>query len=78
MSLGPHFGPGYRRHSVFHEDPSNPPLRVHSAGLFLGLRPANERQRYFVTASLIDWAQAWNQPCISYWNTDDDTRLVLM
>ena len=26
-------------------------------GLILGLRPANERRRYFVTASLIGWAQ---------------------
>ena len=30
--------------------------------LILGLRPANERRRYFVTTSLIGWAQAWNQP----------------
>ena len=28
------------------------------AGLILGLRPANERRRYFVTTSLIGWAQA--------------------
>ena len=28
-----------------------------SAGLILGLHPANERQRYKVTPSLIDWAQ---------------------
>ena len=27
-------------------------------GLILGLRPANERGRYFVTTSLIGWAQA--------------------
>ena len=27
------------------------------AGLVLGLRPANERRRYFVTTSLIGWAQ---------------------
>ena len=27
-------------------------------GLILGLRPANERRFYFVTASLIGWAQA--------------------
>ena len=26
-------------------------------GLILGLRPANERRRYKVTASLIGWAQ---------------------
>ena len=35
------------------------------AGLILGLRPANERRRYFVTTSLIGWAQAENQPCNS-------------
>ena len=28
------------------------------SGLILGLRPANERRRYFVTASLIGWGQA--------------------
>ena len=27
------------------------------SGLILGLRPANERRRYKVTSSLIDWAQ---------------------
>ena len=27
------------------------------AGLILGLQPANERQRYLVTMSLIDWTQ---------------------
>ena len=27
------------------------------AGLILGLRPANERRRYFVTTPLIGWAQ---------------------
>ena len=27
-------------------------------GLILGLGPANERMRYFVTTSLIGWAQA--------------------
>ena len=32
------------------------------AALILGLRPANERRRYFVTTSLIGWAQAKNQP----------------
>ena len=28
------------------------------AGLILGMRPANERGRYFVTRPLIGWAQA--------------------
>ena len=32
-------------------------------GLILGLCPANERRRYFVTMSLIGWVQAQNQPC---------------
>ena len=27
------------------------------SGLILGLRPGNERRRYFVTPSLIGWAQ---------------------
>ena len=30
----------------------------HGSGMILGLRPANERRRYFVTTSLIGWAQA--------------------
>ena len=34
-------------------------------GLILGLPLANERRRYFVTTSLIGWAQAKNQSCIS-------------
>ena len=32
-----------------------------STWLILGLRPANERRRYFVTTSLIGWAQAMYQ-----------------
>ena len=32
-------------------------------GLILGLCPANERWRYKVTSSLIDWVQTYNQPC---------------
>ena len=39
-------------------------LMESTTGLILGLRPANERCRYKVTASLIGWAQTWNQP----WN----------
>ena len=34
-------------------------------GLILGLHPANERWRYFVTMFLIGWAQMWNQPCVN-------------
>ena len=36
-----------------------------NTGLILGLHPANERRRYFVTTSLIGWAQTKNQP----WNS---------
>ena len=39
--------------------------------LSLGLRPANERRRYFVTTSPISWAQAYNQPCHHDHNNDD-------
>ena len=35
-------------------------LAVIIKGLILGLCPANERRRYFVTTSLIGWAQAMN------------------
>ena len=41
-------------------------VNLHNSGMILGLRPANERRRYFVTTSLIGWAQAWNHhPSIS-------------
>ena len=30
---------------------------ISTSGLILGLRPANERRRYFVTTSVIGWAQ---------------------
>ena len=39
-------------------------------GLVLGMRPANERWRYFVTTSLTGWAQTQNQAwglCIISW-----------
>ena len=36
-----------------------------NTGLILGLRPATGRRRYFVTTSLIGWAQTLNHP----WNT---------
>ena len=32
--------------------------------LIVGLRPANDRRRYFVTTSLIGWAHTYNQPCL--------------
>ena len=34
-------------------------------GLILGLHPVSERRRYFVTTSLVGWAQIYNQPCIT-------------
>ena len=34
------------------------PIKGNYAGLILGLLPANERRRYFVTTSLIGWVQA--------------------
>ena len=37
---------------------SKRPTRYHESGLIPGLRPANERPRYFVTTSLIAWMQA--------------------
>ena len=37
-------------------------LRGIYTGLILGFRPANERRRYFVTRSLIGWAQALYEP----------------
>ena len=40
-------------------------LLSYISGLILGLSPANDRQRYFVTRSLIGCAQTYNQPCIS-------------
>ena len=45
------------------------PSRHLLSGLILGLCPANERQRYFVTTSLIGWMQAQNNTWdISYWS----------
>ena len=32
--------------------------KKYTAGLILGLRPANERWHYFITTSLIGWAHA--------------------
>ena len=45
---------------VVHLAPASPCCFVYSlrdAGLILGLGPANERRRYFVTPSLIGWVQ---------------------
>ena len=39
--------------------------KEHIQGPNLGLRPANEKRRYKVTPSLIDWTQTYNQPWYS-------------
>ena len=46
----------------------NMPCAMAESGLIPGLLSANQRQRYFVTMSLIGWAQAQNQPweCIDH------------
>ena len=53
-------------------------MLCHNTGLVLGLGPANEIQRYFVTPSLIGWAQTWNQPCDTIrdqqWHGTEDTK----
>ena len=41
-------------------------LKLSDLGLIQGLRPANDRRRYFVTTSLIGWVQTKNQPWIWY------------
>ena len=41
---------------------SVPAVGQSELGMILGLRPAHERRPYFVTTSLIGWAQAYNQP----------------
>ena len=38
-------------------------LTPYASGVIPGLRPANERRRYFVTTSLIGWTQTQNHPC---------------
>ena len=50
--------------------PFTPPLHCQTqtrcnTTMIQGLRPANERQRYFVTTSLIGWTQALN-PWLTY------------
>ena len=43
---------------IYHDQ--NPPTWHMHIELILGLPPANERRRYFVTTPLTGWAQAWN------------------
>ena len=40
------------------DDTDDPYAPLSTTGPILGLRPVNERRRYFVTTSLIGWAQA--------------------
>ena len=49
---------GYLSGVQVHPGAINPFQLTHMAGLIRGLRPASERRRYFVTTSLIGWAQA--------------------
>ena len=42
----------------YHGSPRWKNVDSSNSGLILGLRPANERRRYFVTTSLNGWAQA--------------------
>ena len=46
----------------------------YSTGLILGLRPANEIRRYFVTASLIGWTQTsvFN---LGFWNCESQGHI---
>ena len=49
----------FSRHAVIKTNPNNTQqsvICVQNTVLILGLRPANERRRYFVTTSLISWA----------------------
>ena len=39
-----------------------PPCFWQKSEMISDLRPVNERRRYFVTTSLIGWAQAYNHP----------------
>ena len=53
--------PTHKSLLVADKNPTQPIFNAYTslcAGLILGLRPANERQRYFVTTSLIGWVQA--------------------
>ena len=44
--------------SIVSGNDGHKPLHKAISGLILGLRPANERRRYFVMTSLIGWVQA--------------------
>ena len=57
--------------SVSWSSAPGPTTRTRYAGLILGLCPANERRRYFVTTSLIGWVQAKHQPW-AWWDEGMD------
>ena len=46
-------------------------------GYFLSMRPANERRRYYVTSSLIDWSHTQNDPCWGYYPGTMGMPLIL-
>ena len=52
----PHKGPATRKMFPFDDV-------IMCTGLIVGLRPDNDRRRYFVTTYFIGWAQTQNQPC---------------
>ena len=52
----------HHRHVLCNNICIRPCYSITYSGLILGLRPANERCSYFVTTSLIGWAQTLNQP----------------
>ena len=43
-----------------------PSYLAHTAGMILGLRPANERRRYFVKTSLIGWGKPRISPALFF------------
>ena len=40
---------------------------LHDPGIILYMCPANERQHYIATSSLIGWAHSQNDPCMTMW-----------
>ena len=48
------------------------------SGLILGLRPANERRRYFVTTSFIGWAQIQNHDVFHWLGANLELALRLI
>ena len=44
-------------------------VRHSGTGIILYMHPANERRRYIVTSSLIGWAHAQNDPCMTCFHT---------